>query len=159
MTVVEKAAFLKGLIAGQGMNPESKEGKLWGTLTDLLSDMAHQIQELQEADMDFADALDEIAEDLSYLEELTCDLDRPEDMEDGDRCPACCSGCGPQDEDEDEAPVVAAADYDGVIYDVTCPSCGEEVSFDEETLEEGSINCPYCGELLEFDLDPENEEE
>ena len=56
--------------------------------------------------------------------------------------------------------------YDGVIYDATCPVCGEEISFDEETLEEGSIQCPNCGELLEFDLgedasdgeEPETEE-
>ena len=34
----------------------------------------------------------------------------------------------------------------------TCPACGEEITFDEETLEEGSICCPACGEVLEFDL-------
>ena len=39
-----------------------------------------------------------------------------------------------------------------MIYDATCPVCGEEISFDEETLEEGSIRCPACGEVLEFDL-------
>ena len=39
-----------------------------------------------------------------------------------------------------------------MIYDATCPVCGEEISFDEETLESGSIRCPKCGELLEFDL-------
>ena len=27
-----------------------------------------------------------------------------------------------------------------------------KLSFDEETLESGSIRCPKCGELLEFDL-------
>ena len=26
----------------------------------------------------------------------------------------------------------------------------EEIDFDEETLERGSIKCPNCGELLEF---------
>ena len=156
MTVVEKAAFLKGMLAGQEVDPESREGKLWGTLTDLLSDMAHEIEELKETDMDFADALDEMAEDLSYLEELTCDLDTPDDVEQMSCCPGCCGG--DDAEDEEDAPVVAAADYEGVIYDVTCPTCGEELSFDEETLEEGSIRCPVCGELLEFELDGEEEE-
>ena len=51
---------------------------------------------------------------------------------------------------EDEEP-----EYDGVVYDATCPVCGEEISFDEETLETGSIQCPNCGELLEFDLGEE----
>ena len=36
MTVVEKAAYLKGLTEGLGIDPESKEGKLWGALNDLL---------------------------------------------------------------------------------------------------------------------------
>ena len=48
--------------------------------------------------------------------------------------------------------------YDGVVYDATCPVCGEEISFDEETLETGSIQCPKCGETLEFDLGAEEEE-
>ena len=42
-----------------------------------------------------------------------------------------------------------------MIYDATCPVCGEEISFDEETLEKGSILCPNCGETLEFDLGEE----
>ena len=29
MTVVEKAAYLKGLAEGLGVTPDSKEGKLW----------------------------------------------------------------------------------------------------------------------------------
>ena len=32
------------------------------------------------------------------------------------------------------------------------------IDFDEETLEEGSIECPECGELLEFSLEDEDEE-
>ena len=52
-----------------------------------------------------------------------------------------------EDEEEDEE-----LEVDGVLYDATCPSCGEEITFDEETLEKGSIRCPNCGEELEFDL-------
>ena len=46
MTVVEKAAYLKGLAEGLGVTPDSKEGKLWAALNDLLSDMAHEIEDL-----------------------------------------------------------------------------------------------------------------
>ena len=45
-----------------------------------------------------------------------------------------------------------------MIYDVTCPVCGEEISIDEETLEKGSIQCPACGEELEFDLSEDGED-
>lgn len=164
MTIVEKAAYLKGLAEGLGIEPESKDGKLWGALTELLADMAHEIEDLQESNVDFAEALDDISEELSYLEELTCDLDTPEDY-DGDEerergCGPCCFGCGEdgaydeEDDDEDEE-----LEYDGVLYDVTCPACGEEISFDEDTLDEGSIRCPSCGELLEFDLGEEEDKD
>ena len=165
MTIVEKAAYLKGLVEGLGIDKESKDGKLWGALTELLSDMAHEIEDLQASNMDFADALDEIGEELSYLEELTCDLDMPEDFEDYDECEGDCCSCGcdcgdfDDDDDEDDDEEDEEIEYDGIIYDATCPVCGEEISFGQETLEEGSVNCPGCGELLEFDLSEEEEDD
>ena len=93
MTIVEKAAYLKGLTEGLGISPDSKEGKLWGALNELLSDMAHEIEDLQASNLDFAEALDDISEDLTYLEELTCDLDMPEDMMDEESCSGDCSSC------------------------------------------------------------------
>ena len=140
MNLVEKAAYLKGLAEGLGMDAQSKEGRLWAALNELLADMAHEIEDLREADERIDDELDELAGELSYLEELSCDLEQLDD-EDGD-----------ENEGED-------AEYDGVVYDATCPVCGEEISFDEATLESGSICCPGCGELLEFDLSPDEEEE
>ena len=134
MNLVEKAAYLKGLAEGLGMDAQSKEGRLWAALNDLLADMAHEIEDLHEADDRLDDALDELAGELSYLEELRCDLEKLDDDEDD------------EDDDADDA------EYDGVVYDATCPVCGKEISFDEETLESGSIRCPGCGELLEFDL-------
>ena len=133
MNLVEKAAYLKGLAEGLGMDAQSKEGRLWAALNDLLADMAHEIEDLHGADDRLDDALDELAGELSYLEELSCDLEK-------------------LDDDDDEAADDDDAEYDGVVYDATCPVCGEEISFDEETLESGSIRCPKCGELLEFDL-------
>ena len=172
MTVVEKAAYLKGLVEGLGVEPESREGKLWTALTDVLSDMAREIEDLQASNADFADALDEISEDLTYLEELTCDLDMPEDPEFSDfggcggcggSCASCggCCGCGDEEEDEeeDEDEEDEEFEYDGFIYEVTCPSCGEEIAFDEDTLSEGSIVCPKCGEELEFDMSDEEEDD
>lgn len=152
MTIVEKAAYLKGLTEGLGVEPDSRDGKLWGALTDLLSDMAHEIEDLQATNMDYAEVIDDICEDLSYLEELTCDLDLPEDLEDleDDDFDGFDNvyDLGSYSEDgEDEE-----LQYDGVLYDVTCPSCGEEITFDEDTLDQGSIQCPSCGEVLEFDL-------
>ena len=169
MTIVEKAAYLKGLAEGLDVENNSKEGKLWSVMLELLSDMAHEIEDLQESNLDHAGALDDISEELSYIEELVCDLDMPEDYcedcHDGD-CSKCMFHDDDDDDDDDEDEDDDDDDddddeveFDGVIYDVTCPVCGVEISFDEETLEEGSIVCPECGELLEFDLSAGEEEE
>ena len=188
MTISEKAAYLKGLIDGLGADRDSRDGKLWTCVSDLMADIASEIEDLKDTNLDFADTLDEIGDELSYLEEITCDLDSPEMFD--DECDGNCEECGlcDYDEDDDIGDVVAFADYaeseeaeetgdgdaeedlpsdddsdddieleyDGVIYDVTCPSCGEEISFDEDTLNKGSITCPKCGEILEFELDDGN---
>ncbi len=158
MTIVEKAAYLKGLTEGLGVEPESRDGKLWSALNDLLSDMAHEIEDLQAVSSDYAEVIDDICEDLGYLEELTADLDDGgiEELDDDDNLYDLADyGIGGDFDDEEsdgESDEDEEVEYDGVMYDVTCPSCGEEISFDEETLEKGGITCPNCGEVLEFDL-------
>lgn len=180
MNISEKAAYFKGLVDGLGVEKDSRDGKLWVALTDLLSDMAAEISDLSDTSLDFADSLDEIGDELSYLEEITCDLDMPHPFDSFDEdfdeeCSGDCEACGLCDlDDEEPGESVAFADYaedqgafpeedeflpgdeeieyDGIIYDVTCPKCGEEISFDEKTLDEGFIICPKCEERLEFDL-------
>lgn len=166
MTIVERAAYLKGLVDGLGLESDSRDAKLWRAVTELVSDMAHEIEDLQTDNLDMADALDEVCEELGYLEDLCLDLDQPEDFmrdEDDDYNPDLrlyeADDEEEPEEEESEAADDAAGDedeelsYDGVLYDVTCPSCGKEITFDEETLNKGSITCPDCGEVLEFDLD------
>ena len=168
MTIVEKAAYLKGLTEGLGVEPDSRDGKLWGALNDLLADMAHEIEDLQSSHLDLADAMDEMCEDLTMLEEMVDAYDVPDDswddeddfFDDEDEDPDKIYDLDfskdeelddvDEDEEEDEE-----LEVDGVLYDATCPSCGEEITFDEETLEKGSIRCPNCGEELEFDLGEE----
>ena len=154
MTITEKTAYLKGLADGLGVDPESKEGKLWAALNDVLSDIAHELEKLHETDLGQAEAIDGVADELSYLEELCGGFDSDDDETDS-ACGRCSRPCMPRDDEEDEED--EEPEYDGVVYDATCPVCGEEISFDEETLEQGSIQCPNCGETLEFDLGGEEE--
>jgi len=168
MNIVEKAAYLRGLTEGLGIDPATKEGRLWNALNELLADMAHEIEDLQHADLDRADAIEELADELSYLEDLTCGADEEDP---GDEPPRGCPGCpgrpfDEEDDDYDDLPEAAEDDedfddpaFDGVIYDAVCPVCGQEISFNEEILAEGSIQCPGCGEMLEFDLDGDEEED
>ena len=156
MTISEKTAYLKGLADGLGLDPASKEGKLWNALNDLLGDIAHELEDLRETDRGQAQAIDGVADELSYLEELCGGFDTEDDEDEGRApyCGGCCQRGGEPSEEDDEDEELQ---YDGVIYDATCPVCGEEISFDEETLEEGSILCPKCGEKLEFELGEEEE--
>ncbi len=176
MTIVERAAYLKGLAEGFGMDPNSRDGKLWGALTTLLSDMAHEIEDLQADSLDMAEAMDELGEELSCLEELALGLDVPEDYEDLEDDEDFDDDEDFADEDEpdadeegrdyrpdlrlyreDEEDDGEDEEFNGILYDVTCPSCGQEISFDETTLDEGAITCPGCGETLEFDLGDDEE--
>ena len=152
MTIVEKAAYLKGLTEGLGITPETKEGKLWAALQDLLSDIAHEIEDMQSAHLDMADALDELTDEVTMLQDYCGDLDMSpiEDDEDED-----------EDDEEDEEDEDGDG-YDGVLYDVTCPVCGEEITLDEDMLAQGSIDCPHCGEALEFEMgddEPDDKDE
>ena len=139
MTITEKTAYLKGLADGLGVDPQSKEGKLWSALNDLLCDIAHELENLHETDRGQAQALDGLADEVSLLEDI-------------------CDGMDERDYEKIDAEDDDDLSYDGVVYDATCPVCGEEISFDEDTLETGSIQCPKCGETLEFDLGAEEEE-
>ena len=148
MTIVEKAAYLKGLTEGLGITPETKEGKLWAALQDLLSDMAHEIEDLQAGHLDMADALDELTDEVTVLQDLCGDFEPdPQDDEDEEE-----EDEEEEDEDEGDDP------YDGVLYDVTCPVCGEEITLDEDMLAQGSIDCPHCGEALEFETAEDTDE-
>ena len=148
MTLSEKAAYLKGLMDGLDLNKDSAEGKMIAGIVDLLGEMTTSISDLEENAIAVSDALDEIEEDLDAIEEFLMDEDEDDedDYEDDD-----------YDFDDEE-------DYDDeddeeVIYDVTCPTCGEVLHLDEETILKESIHCPKCNELLEFDFDEDDEDD
>ena len=124
MEILEKVAYMKGLAEGLGLDGQTKEGKLLNVMMDILDDMALELQDMREGQIDLEEALDAVSDDLSDVESRV--------YED-------------EDEEEDEE--------DGEVYQTTCPNCGEEIFFDETILEDGGVRCPDCGEKLEFDLD------
>ncbi len=145
-TINEKASYIKGLAEGMGLG-DTPEAKIIKALIDLVDDMSVVISDLEDEvdmieanieDMDedmyeMGEQLDAVDEDLGELEDFIYDLDY---------------GFSEYDDSDDDF-----ADS----YDITCPSCGEEFSVDEETLLDGSVNCPKCNELLTFDFDEDDE--
>lgn len=150
MTISEKIAYIKGLRDGVGLDTEKPEGRLIDAILDVLKDVAVAISDLDDQALAVSDELDEMEDSLDMLEEIVFDeFDEDEDEEDS---------AEPEEDDEEDDDAVF--DFgDEVIYELSCPACGEPITIDEEILEKGSINCPKCGEELEFDLSEDDEEE
>mgnify|MGYP003493718143 FL=1 len=129
MGVSEKVAYLKGLAEGLGLDAESKEGKLFAAIIDVLDEMAEEILDLEEEMADIEEGLDAVSDDLSEVEETLYELEDEFDDDDDE-----------DEEDEEDC------------FMTTCPACEEEIFFDETVLEDGEVVCPNCGEKLEFDL-------
>ena len=136
MTTSEKVAYLKGLAEGLGIDKETKEGRVLGAIMDILEDMAHDIEDLEENAWELGEAIDQVSDDLADIEDIVYDVDDDDDDDDEDCCGCCCDG------DEDEEPT---------FYEVTCPACENTITIDEDVLALGSIECPNCGETLEFE--------
>ena len=152
MTLSEKAAYLKGLMDGLDLNKDTAEGKMIAGIVDLLGEMTTSISDLEENAIAVSDELDEIEEDLDAIEEFLMDDDDDDDDEDDYEDDFDFDEDDDYDDEEDE-------DEDEVIYDVTCPTCGEVLHLDEETILQESIHCPKCNELLEFDFDEDDEDD
>ena len=133
MTITERAAYIKGLAEGLGIDDSTKEGKIINALIGAIDDMSLTISDLESQIDELSEQVETIDEDLGSLEEDFYDLD--------DEC-----GCGCEDDEVDVY-------LDGDLYEVCCPTCGDTVCIDSDMLEEGQTTCPNCGELLEFDLE------
>ena len=155
MKITEKAAYLKGLMDGLSLDTETNEGKMISAIVDLLGDVTHRLSDVEETTIAISDELDEIEEDLDAIEDYILDEeDEDDDWDDDDEDDYYDF----EDVDEDAEEGFDFGDPDSTIYEVEC-ACGEIIAFDEDTLEEGSIECPNCGETLEFSLEDDEDEE
>ena len=130
MTVTERVAYVRGLFEGLDFSAEKKEGRILQAMLDLLEDMALSIEDLEEENDALQDVIDTMVEDMYD------DDDSYDELEDDD----------------------IELDPEADLFQVICPSCGEEIYIDESTLEMGSIGCPACGEDLEFDLSAQEDD-
>ena len=68
MTVSEKVAYIKGLAEGLGIDGESKQGKLFGAIIDVLEDIAYELEDIN-------DSVEEVGEGLDEGTAITVDFD------------------------------------------------------------------------------------
>ena len=140
MTLNERASYIKGLCDGMELDKNSKEGRVIAALTELISDMAVAIEELEEEVCDLRDYIEEIDEDLGEVEEILCEDELDDDYGDDFECDGNCCCC---DEECD-----CCDDEDDEFFEVECPSCGETICFDG-SIDPEELACPACGEKFE----------
>ena len=141
MTLNERASYIKGLCDGMELDTTSTEGKVIAALVELVSEMAIEIEDLENAVDELNEYIEEIDEDLGDVEEILCEDD---ECDDEYECDGDCCNC-------DEECELADDEY----FEVECPACGEVVCFDE-SIDPEDLACPACGEKFECIIDEDD---
>lgn len=135
-----KVAYLHGLAEGMDLEATSPEGRVLTSILDVMSDIAEQITDVQEAQDELAEYIEDVDYDLGLLEETVYGED--------------------DDEDDEEYLVPSSAvteEEDGVVM-ITCPSCGETLAAGQgEGTVALDVTCPVCGATMRDYPDPEND--
>ena len=139
MDILEKCAYIKGLAEGLNIDNTKPEGKVLNAIIDLLSDITATIADMDDEVATLGDYIEELDHDLGEVEEYLyeedgCDCDCDCDCDDDCDCDCCC------DDDCD-------CDCDEDYMEAMCPSCGEQICFDNEIDPEDLI-CPACGKAF-----------
>jgi hypothetical protein len=131
MKLPEKVAYLKGLMDGMKIDETSDNGKLFSCISEILEDVALQIEDLQDQVDEVVEAVDDIDGDLSEINEFMFGDEFDDDNDDGDDLDLFVP---------DDDILATLEDYDGI---------GEEM-FDEEDDEEIDLS-----DIEPFDDDDE----
>lgn len=112
MTILEKTAYLKGLLEGMDLEENSKETKLFKAIVEAMDDIALSVSDLEDGMDEMNQHVDEIDEDLDLLEQdyYECEDEEFYEME----CPACGETICVDEETLGEK-------------ELKCPACGAEL--------------------------------
>ena len=142
MSVSEKVAYLRGLMEGLDIDDDKKEGKMFAAIIDALDEIASDLSDIDEDLEDLTDYVEELDEDLGDVEEFVYECF------DDDDCDCCC--------DDDDCDCCCDDD----CIEVVCPACEEAVCIGFDEIDEaGEVECPCCGAVLEFEIEEEEEDE
>ena len=134
MTISEKVAYIQGLYDGLGLDSEkSGEARILSEMLDVLKEVGLQLDGMDAAMDQFDEELDTLENTVAELEDAVFD-----------------------DEDEDDGEFEEYDDTDEDFFEIPCPSCGEDLIVDDETLAAGVVDCPACGGKFALSFDDEN---
>ena len=122
--ISNQLSYLKGLIDGLKVDPESDYGAIFEGIINVLDEINDSVDELAQLQDELADQVDLIDEDLATIE----------DEFEGD-----------YDDEEDE---------DFEYYEIDCPKCGAVVCLDEDFFDnDAPVTCPECGEEFDIEIE------
>ena len=128
--ISNQLSYLKGLIDGIKVDPESDYGRIFEGIINVLDEINDSVDDILNYQDELAEQVDLIDDDLAVLEEeLSDDEDDDEDFE---YYEVDCPKCG--------AVVCLDEDFFDSENAVTCPECGEE--FDIEL--DCDCDCEGC---------------
>lgn len=122
--LTNRASYLQGLAEGLKLDTDKTEGKLIGELLNLVSDMANELEALDDEQAFVADKLDEMEDVIDVIGENVFGDDYDDD---DDVYTIVCDNCGAEiDFTGDDLDDIASGDF-------VCPECGKtiELDFDE----------------------------
>ena len=124
--ITNRASYLLGLAEGLNIDTEKPEGKLISEMLKVMSDMAKEIEAIDDEQAFTADKVDELEDVIDMIGDEVfnsdCDCD----------------------------------DYDDEVYTLKCDNCGEEIDFTADDLDDlasGDFVCPECGNTNELEFD------
>lgn len=143
----KKVAYLQGLAEGLDLDKDSKEGKMFGAVMDVLEEVVNEMDKMAKQQEELENYMDAIDEDLGDLEQEVYgddddydDEDEDEDEDDDD------DDYEDDDEDEDDE-----CRCEGNYVEVECPKCHDIVRFDSSILADEDVievTCPNCDEVV-----------
>ena len=135
MTITEKVAYIQGLFDGLKLDTEkSGEARVLSEVLDVLREVGMQLDGMDAAMDQFDEELDALGDSVADLEEAV--FDNEEEDEDF---------TGFEDEDDEED-----------FFEIPCPTCGEDLVVDDESLAAGVVDCPVCGGKFALSFDDED---
>lgn len=124
--IAEKVAYLDGLMEGLDLQDE-KLKKLFNAVIDTLDQIAEEVSDHEDSINEMDETLDDVCECLDEHDEILY---------------------GDDEDDED--------DEDEGYFEVTCPHCGETVTFNEDMLDDPKgLICPMCNEPIDLEIEEE----
>ena len=106
MNITEKISYIKGLCEGLSLDEKKPEVKVINAIIDLLDDIAYDLTDMEELYDELSDQVDEIDQDLAEVESELYDED----------CDCCDDDDDDYDEDEVESFTLDLSTFEDIVY-------------------------------------------